>query len=150
METALGPLWVFLRFGDVPSAWTVAGGGVLVCALAVHELLGMIDAQSSAGADAATSSNTLSSRAEVSPVMRLSASPPLPSLTSLARPTATTAPAEGSGDYRCFSEPGVPRRLSKPKSYVGSPTRFKGEVRRTSQVDTGMVTEGEDDDPMMF
>ena len=25
METICGPLWVFLRFGDIPSIWTVRG-----------------------------------------------------------------------------------------------------------------------------
>ena len=27
LEDVLGPLWVYLRFGDVPSSWVVAGGG---------------------------------------------------------------------------------------------------------------------------
>lgn len=43
VETVCGPLWIFLRFGDVPSSWTIAGGAVLLCALALHEVLGMRD-----------------------------------------------------------------------------------------------------------
>jgi len=40
LEVVLGPCWVLLRFGDVPSLWTVVGGGVLLATLAVHELFG--------------------------------------------------------------------------------------------------------------
>jgi hypothetical protein len=40
LEVVLGPLWVHVRFGDVPSVWTVAGGAVLVATLAVHECVG--------------------------------------------------------------------------------------------------------------
>lgn len=39
LEVLLGPFWVFVRFGDVPSAWTVAGGTVLMAALAWHEVV---------------------------------------------------------------------------------------------------------------
>lgn len=39
-DDVLEPLWVFLRFGDVPSMWTVAGGVVLLSTLAVHEWVG--------------------------------------------------------------------------------------------------------------
>ena len=38
LETLLGPFWVFLRFGDVPSSWTLAGGAVLLTALFAHEV----------------------------------------------------------------------------------------------------------------
>ena len=38
-DDVLEPLWVFLRFGDVPS-WTVAGGVVLLSTLVVHEWVG--------------------------------------------------------------------------------------------------------------
>ena len=37
LENILAPLWVFARFGDVPSAWTVAGGGLLLATLVGHE-----------------------------------------------------------------------------------------------------------------
>ena len=38
LEDVLGPLWVYLRFGDVPSSWVVAGGVLLLCTLTGHEL----------------------------------------------------------------------------------------------------------------
>ena len=38
LETLLGPFWVFLRFGDVPSTWTLAGGVVLLTSLFAHEI----------------------------------------------------------------------------------------------------------------
>ena len=36
-EDVLGPLWIFFRFGDIPSPWTFAGGAVLLSTLAMHE-----------------------------------------------------------------------------------------------------------------
>ena len=39
-DVILEPLWVFVRFGDAPSLWTLAGGAVLLTALAVHECAG--------------------------------------------------------------------------------------------------------------
>ena len=38
LENILAPLWVFARFGDVPSAWTVAGGALLLATLIGHEV----------------------------------------------------------------------------------------------------------------
>ena len=38
LENILAPLWVFARFGDVPSAWTVAGGALLLATLVGHEV----------------------------------------------------------------------------------------------------------------
>ena len=38
LENILAPLWVFARFGDVPSAWTVAGGAILLATLIGHEV----------------------------------------------------------------------------------------------------------------
>ena len=38
LENILSPLWVFARFGDVPSSWTIAGGAVLLATLVGHEL----------------------------------------------------------------------------------------------------------------
>ena len=35
-ETMLGPLWVFLFFGEVPAARTLVGGGVILAALVAH------------------------------------------------------------------------------------------------------------------
>ena len=39
LEVVLGPFWVYLRFGDVPSAWVVGGGALLLGTLAWHELV---------------------------------------------------------------------------------------------------------------
>jgi len=39
-EVALGPLWVWLGFGEVPSALTLAGGGIILAALAGQALSG--------------------------------------------------------------------------------------------------------------
>lgn len=91
METVCGPLWVFLRFGDVPSNWTLAGGAVLVAALAAHELVGMQEARS-AGSD-----NTGFN----SPSERLSMSPPLsrPDIHSRGHDEPYSAAA-----YQCFSK----------------------------------------------
>lgn len=41
LEAVVGPLWVLLAFGEVPSVWTFAGGAVLILALAANELLAM-------------------------------------------------------------------------------------------------------------
>ena len=38
LEDVLGPLWVFLGFGEVPSLWTFIGGALLLATLAVHEV----------------------------------------------------------------------------------------------------------------
>ena len=40
-EVLLAPLWVFLRFGDLPSEWTVAGGIMLLATLVAHECVGL-------------------------------------------------------------------------------------------------------------
>ena len=37
LEDVLGPLWVFVRFGEVPSPWVLAGGALLLGTLAWHE-----------------------------------------------------------------------------------------------------------------
>jgi len=37
LEALLGPLFVYLAFGDVPSKWTIIGGSLLLTVLAVHE-----------------------------------------------------------------------------------------------------------------
>jgi len=41
METVLGPLWVFLWFGESPGFWTFVGGAVLLATLTSHEITGM-------------------------------------------------------------------------------------------------------------
>ncbi|MBM3533826.1 MAG: DMT family transporter [Alphaproteobacteria bacterium] len=40
VETALGPFWVWLVFGENPGAWVLSGGAVIVTALIVHTLAG--------------------------------------------------------------------------------------------------------------
>ena len=37
LEAVLGPLFVFLAYGDVPSKWTLIGGSLLLLVLAIHE-----------------------------------------------------------------------------------------------------------------
>ena len=41
LETALGPLWVWLSLGEQPSWQALVGGGILVVTLAVHSLLAL-------------------------------------------------------------------------------------------------------------
>ena len=41
LEVVGGPIWVFFIYGDVPSPWTLASGGLLVSALVGHEIAGM-------------------------------------------------------------------------------------------------------------
>jgi drug/metabolite transporter (DMT)-like permease len=43
LETLCAPLWVFARFGDVPSPWTICGGLVLLAALICHEALAALE-----------------------------------------------------------------------------------------------------------
>ena len=40
VETALGPLWVWLAYGENPGLWVLGGGGIVVIALVVHTLMG--------------------------------------------------------------------------------------------------------------
>ncbi len=42
LEVVLGPLWVWLGVGETPSALALAGGAVVVAALAANELTGLI------------------------------------------------------------------------------------------------------------
>ena len=37
-QAAFSPLWVFLAFGETPTAWTLAALGLLLLALAGHEV----------------------------------------------------------------------------------------------------------------
>ena len=43
LETVLGPLWVWLVIHEVPSAWALVGGTVVVTTLLVHSLLSLRD-----------------------------------------------------------------------------------------------------------
>jgi drug/metabolite transporter (DMT)-like permease len=38
LEVILGPLWVFVAYGDIPGDWTLIGGALLLLSLALHEL----------------------------------------------------------------------------------------------------------------
>ena len=44
LELVLGPLWVFAGFGEVPSLFTLVGGGMLIVVLALHEASGCMAA----------------------------------------------------------------------------------------------------------
>jgi drug/metabolite transporter (DMT)-like permease len=46
IENILGPFWVFLGFGEIPSFWTLVGGLVLMITLALHELYFLFRAKS--------------------------------------------------------------------------------------------------------
>ena len=37
VENLIGPLWVFIGFGEVPSVWTFVGGSLLLLTLGLHE-----------------------------------------------------------------------------------------------------------------
>jgi hypothetical protein len=45
MEVPLGPLWVFLVYGERPDAFTLAGGAALLAGLALHEYAAARDAR---------------------------------------------------------------------------------------------------------
>ena len=44
LEAVLGPIWVYLVIGEVPSVWTLAGGGTLLGTMVAHELASMMSA----------------------------------------------------------------------------------------------------------
>lgn len=48
LDVALGPLIVWLCYGDIPSWWTLVGGGALLSTLAAHEVAGMFFSSSEA------------------------------------------------------------------------------------------------------
>jgi drug/metabolite transporter (DMT)-like permease len=52
LETVLGPLWVWLALGEAPSAAALAGGAVVVAALAANELWALAAASAAAPAPA--------------------------------------------------------------------------------------------------
>lgn len=39
VETALGPLWVWLAYGENPGPWVLGGGAIVVAALVVHTVM---------------------------------------------------------------------------------------------------------------
>lgn len=38
VETALGPFWVWLAYGENPGAWVLVGGSIVIAALVVHTI----------------------------------------------------------------------------------------------------------------
>lgn len=52
LEVPLGPLWVFLVFGEQPGVYTLVGGTALLAGLALHEYAAARDSRSLAPADA--------------------------------------------------------------------------------------------------
>jgi len=43
IEFALGPIWVWWFVGEVPSRWTLIGGGVIIFSVAVRAILELIN-----------------------------------------------------------------------------------------------------------
>ncbi len=43
LEFALGPVWVWLFIGEVPSSWTLIGGAIIITAVAVRAILELIN-----------------------------------------------------------------------------------------------------------
>eukprot|EP01031_Cornospumella_fuschlensis_P024003 gene24003-29050_t len=43
LETALGPLWVYLGGFETPSVYAIGGGAALIVSLAIHSLLGLYE-----------------------------------------------------------------------------------------------------------
>jgi len=43
IEFALGPIWVWLFIGEVPTRWTIFGGSLIICAVAVRAILELIN-----------------------------------------------------------------------------------------------------------
>jgi drug/metabolite transporter (DMT)-like permease len=43
VEFALGPIWVWLFIGEVPTRWTILGGGLIISAVAVRAILELIN-----------------------------------------------------------------------------------------------------------
>ena len=41
LETVLSPLWTYIGVGEEPTVWTLAGGGLLVAVLTLHEVAAM-------------------------------------------------------------------------------------------------------------
>jgi len=43
IEFALGPIWVWLFIGEVPTRWTIIGGSLIIFAVAVRAILELIN-----------------------------------------------------------------------------------------------------------
>ena len=42
LEFALGPIWVWLFIGEIPSMWTILGGGIIILAVALRAIFELI------------------------------------------------------------------------------------------------------------
>jgi hypothetical protein len=40
LEAVLGPVWVYVGVGEMPSVWTIGGGSLLIASLLAHEAMG--------------------------------------------------------------------------------------------------------------
>lgn len=58
-ETILGPLVIWMAYGDIPDEWTLGGGALLLATLVGHEVAGMEGATHSV--DSATAADNASS-----------------------------------------------------------------------------------------
>jgi drug/metabolite transporter (DMT)-like permease len=105
LETLISPLMVWVRFGDVPSVWTMGGGMILLVALIAHEVAGIIEDRKSGLTPQYTGSPTSFGASE-----RLTASPSLHS--SIQQRLAATANAEPEAEVYYAFERNVGRRSS--------------------------------------
>jgi drug/metabolite transporter (DMT)-like permease len=62
LETLLGPLFVYLAYGDAPSTWTLIGGSLLLAVLALHESYPLLFGDRSSIDDSRTHSERKSGR----------------------------------------------------------------------------------------
>ena len=76
LEAILGPIWVYVGIGEVPSNWTILGGALLISSLVGHEVWGcQSEARSKrAAAAAATGRGELAAASRGQPVSELVAS----------------------------------------------------------------------------
>ena len=78
LETILSPVWTFVGVGETPTPWTIAGGGLLIAVLTLHELATVF---------ATNSVETTTEGKQASAVTSLAASCDLPEATPSATPS---------------------------------------------------------------
>lgn len=78
LETILSPVWTFVGVGETPTPWTIAGGGLLIAVLALHELATVF---------ATNSVETTTEGKQAAAVTSLAASCDLPEATPSATPS---------------------------------------------------------------
>lgn len=109
LQVGLGPLYVYLGIGEVPSLWTMIGGTLLLVVLAAHELAGLL-----ARIAAASSKTDLPGTARMPPLSPAQVDPkPCVATTAAARS------AEGGvGSPTAPSHPlSSPRRKPPPRAW---------------------------------